>query len=240
MAEGIVVRPLETLDDARAASALFDRIWGERRVMGAPLLRAMASHGGQVLAAYRGDEMIGAQAGLVGIVEGRPVLHSHITGVAEEAQHQGVGFLLKVAQRQWCLDHGIDRVTWTFDPMVARNAYFNLVKLGAIAERFHRDYYGEMADSFNAGDPSDRLEVVWDLGSERVRRALAGERPHLENTDMPHPHVEVPDDYHQLRRTDPEAAAAARDVVSDRLERLFADGHVATGFDSGSYVLERR
>ena len=240
MAEGIVVRPLETLDDDRAASDLFDRIWGERRMIGAPLLRAMASHGGQVLGAYRGDEMVGAQAGLVGILEGKPVLHSHITGVVDQVQHQGVGFLLKVAQRQWCLDNGIERVTWTFDPMVARNAYFNLVKLGAVGERFHRDYYGEMPDSFNAGDRSDRLEVVWDLGSERVHRALAGDRPTVENADVPHAHVEIPEDYHALRRTDPDAASAARDAVGEALGRLFAEGHVATGFDSGSYVLERR
>ena len=240
MAEPVTVRPLRSLDDARAASELFDRIWGERRVMGAPLLRAMASHGGQVLGAFRGSVMVGAQAGLVGIVDGHPVLHSHITGVAPDEQHGGIGFLLKVAQREWCLERGIDVVTWTFDPMVARNAHFNLVKLGAIAERFHRDYYGEMQDSFNAGDRSDRLEVVWNLRSDRVRDALGGRVREPVGSDAGEIRVEIPKDYHGLRATDPAAAAAARDLVADALERAMHEGYVATGFVSSTYVLERR
>lgn len=233
MAEGLEIRPLASLEDARAASALFDRIWRERRIMGAPLLRAMASHGGQVLGAFEGGEMVGAQAGLVGIVDGAPVLHSHITGVAEEVQGRGVGFALKVAQREWCLEHGIDRVTWTFDPMIARNARFNLVKLGAVADRFHRDYYGEMSDAFNVGDRSDRLEVVWELRSDRVERALRGEA-----TGPTGPTVEIPPDYHAVRAEDPEAARRARDAVADALEAAFAEGSRATWFDRG-YVLER-
>ena len=236
MPEGIAVRPLASLDDARAASALFDRIWGERRVMGAPLLRAMASHGGQVLGAFDGEELVGAQAGLVGIVDGRSVLHSHITGVAEEAQGRGVGFLLKVAQREWCLEHGIERVTWTFDPMIARNAHFNLVKLGAVADRFHRDYYGEMADAFNAGERSDRLEVVWELRAERVGRALRGETgPPTGGTA-----IEIPADYHALRSEDPDAARTWRDRVADEFAKAFADGLRAVSFDPTSgYLLER-
>ena len=140
MGEPVEVRPLSSLEDARAASALFDRIWDERRVMGAPQLRAMAAHGGQVLGAFAGDEMVGALVGLVGLTEdGRPTLHSHITGVAPDRQHRGVGFLLKRAQRDWCLGRGIDVVTWTMDPLVARNARFNLHRLGAVGDRFHRE-----------------------------------------------------------------------------------------------------
>ena len=263
MAEPISVRPIETLDQARAAAALFDRVWGERRVIGAPLLWAMASHGGQVLGAFRRDEIVGAQVGLVGLGEGRPTLHSHITGVLEEVQHHGVGLLLKTAQREWCLERGIEKVTWTFDPMVARNAYFNLVKLGALAVRFHREYYGDMEDAFNRGDRTDRLEVVWELESERVRRALGGAgsrergepaeaapvwvrdadglplREHLEDSPTKIV-VTVPPTYHAMRGDDPDRARRWRDAVADALEDAFGRGYRAVSFvrDSG-YVLEQ-
>jgi predicted GNAT superfamily acetyltransferase len=238
MGEAVVVRPLSSLEDCRTASALIDRIWGERRIIGAPLLRAMAEHGGQVLGAFDGQRMVGTQIGVIGLTEAGPALHSHITGIAPETQHRGIGFLLKRAQRDWCLERGIDTVTWTFDPMVARNARFNLHKLGAVAERFHRDYYGEMEDTFNRGDRSDRLEIRWDLRGDRVVQAVAGRPPEPDLSDAVL--VRIPADYHALRAEDPAAAAAWRDAVADALESRFAQGYRATGFvPDGSYVMER-
>jgi predicted GNAT superfamily acetyltransferase len=240
MGDGIEVRPLRSLHDVRAASALFDRIWQERRVMGAPLLRAMAAHGGQVLGAFDGPDMVGALVGLVGLTEdARPILHSHITGVAPEAQHRGVGFLLKRAQREWCLSRGIDEVTWTMDPMVARNARFNLHKLGAVGVAFHRDYYGPMDDVFNRGERSDRLEIRWELSTDRVDRAMAGHpaEPDTEGAEL----VPVPSDYHALRDQDPDAARTRRDEVADALAGAFDRRWRATGFlREGAYVLEPR
>jgi predicted GNAT superfamily acetyltransferase len=238
MGESIEVRPLSSLADVRAASALLDRIWQERRVMGPPLLRAMAAHGGQVLGAFEGEDLVGTLVGLVGLTEdGRPVLHSHITGVAPEVQHHGVGFELKRAQRDWCLARGIDVVTWTMDPMVARNARFNLHKLGAVADALHRDYYGPMDDAFNRDDRSDRLEIRWELTTDRVDRAMAGE-PMEPDTALAEV-VSVPEDYHALRVADPQAARRWRDQVADALEAAFARGARATGFVRGrGYVVE--
>jgi predicted GNAT superfamily acetyltransferase len=240
MGEGVEVRPLSSLEDVRAAAELFDRIWQERRVMGAPLLRAMAAHGGQVLGAFDGAELAGALVGLVGLTEdGRPVLHSHITGVAPEAQLRGVGFELKRAQRDWCLARGIDVVTWTMDPMVARNARFNLHKLGAIGAAFHRDYYGPMDDAFNRGERSDRLEIRWELRSPRVASAMAG-TPVDPAAARAAAVVPVPEDYHALRGEDDAGARRWRDRVADELETAFGDGLLATGFlREGAYVLER-
>ena len=256
MDDPVEVRPLSTLGDVRAASALLDRIWQERRVMGAPLLRAMAAHGGQVLGAFDGEELIGALVGLVGLTEeGHPVLHSHITGVAPETQHRGVGFELKRAQRGWCLARGIEVVTWTMDPMVARNARFNLHKLGAEGVAFHRDYYGPMDDAFNRGDRSDRLEIRWELRSNRTERAMAGDPPEPDLTgakeavgvggrtsvhEAPRLVIRVPDVYHAFREADPKASAAWRDGVADGFEVAFAHGYRAIGFvRSVGYVLER-
>ena len=241
MGDAVEVRPLESLEDVRGAAALFDRIWQERRVMGAPQLRAMASHGGQVLGAFDGGELVGALVGLVGLTDdGRPLLHSHITGVTPEVQHRGVGLELKRAQREWCLVRGIDVVTWTMDPMVARNARFNLHKLGAVGAAFHRDYYGPMEDAFNRGERSDRLEIRWDLRSDRVAAAMAG-APEEPNAAGAAAVVRVPEDYHALRERDRAEAGRWRDRVANGLEAAFADGLVATGFlRDGAYVLERR
>ena len=267
MADSISVRPIETLEQARTAAELLDRVWGEQRVIGTPLLWAMASHGGQVMGAFHDEELVGAQVGVVGVVDGRLTLHSHITGVLSELRHQGIGLMLKTAQRDWCLERGIDRITWTFDPMVARNAYFNLVKLGAVAVRFHRKYYGEMQDAFNRGDRSDRLEVLWELESERARAALgevAVSGPgrnivvHAMVGDVdgrPAPATEplrpgeqlvsisVPAEYHELRRRDSDLARTWRDAVGDALEEADRLGYRPTRFvkEGGHrYVLERR
>ena len=262
MPDEISVRQVEKLEDALTAARLFDTVWGEHRVIGTPLLWAMASHGGQVLAAFREGEMVGAQVGVIGIREGKPTLHSHITGVLPGVQHSGVGFRLKVAQREWCLERGIERVTWTFDPMVARNAYFNLVKLGAVAVRFHRNYYGDMEDAFNRGDRTDRLEVLWELDSDRVRRALGlhepGEKSGSESSHVlvvdtdgrperrelngseERAAVMVPEQYHALRDQDPERAREWRDVVGDALENAFEHGYRGVSFvRNAGYVLER-
>lgn len=263
MADPISIRPIETLAQARAAAELFDRVWEEQRVIGTPLLWAMASHGGQVLGAFRGEEVVGAQVGVIGLVEGRPTLHSHITGVLGEVQHRGVGFLLKAAQRDWCLERGITRVTWTFDPMVARNAYFNLVKLGAVAVRFHREYYGDMQDAFNRGDRTDRLEVLWELESDRVRAALGPAEPDADGAGstsgsvllgeadgQPLPSrlepsadtawISVPANYHEMRERDPETARQWRDAVADALETAFAADFRAVGFERKTGYLLRR
>jgi predicted GNAT superfamily acetyltransferase len=232
------IRELVSMDEMERAARLIDAIWGEDRIMTPALLRALSTHGNPVIGAFRGDELIGAQVGFLGMERGRTILHSHITGVARGLEHRGLGLELKRAQRDWCLANGIDTVTWTFDPMVARNAYFNLVKLGAVADRFHRDFYGAMQDELNVGDRSDRLEVRWELRSERVERALAGHPKEPDAIDTERVHV--PEDYHALRQTDPEAASRWRDSVADALEEVLARGLRATWFlREGAYVLER-
>lgn len=260
MAQAVAIRELSSLEEARAASALLDRIWGGRSVMTPELLRAMGTHGGLVLGAFRSNVLVGAQMGFVGLVGGGPILHSHVTGVAPEEQGAGVGFSLKLAQRDWCMAREIDTVTWTFDPLVARNARFNLHKLGAVAHKFLRDFYGPMDDTFNVGDRTDRLEVRWELRSTRVEAALAGRPPseedaegnavvldqregqpiRIEAVDAIRELIRVPSDYQALRSTDPATARAWRDAVGDALEEAINEGFRAVDFlRQGVYVLER-
>jgi predicted GNAT superfamily acetyltransferase len=171
--------------------------------------------------------------------------------VSPGLEHRGVGFALKLAQRDWCLAHGINVVTWTFDPMIARNAYFNLVKLGAVGVEFHRDYYGEMADTINIGERSDRLEIRWDVSSQRVVRALEGTSPSPPDRhgrvvlqerdrrpirsdpawrDEDHVIVGIPSDYLAIREEDRDLAHAWRDAVAEVLGEAFERGYLATGF----------
>jgi len=121
---------------------------------------------------------------------------------------------------------------------VARNARFNLHKLGAVGAAFHRDYYGPMEDAFNRGERSDRLEIRWDLRSERVAAAMDGTPADPTVTDASTV-VQVPEDYLALREKDEAEAGRRRDQVADELEAAFQSGLEATGFlREGAYVLE--
>jgi predicted GNAT superfamily acetyltransferase len=259
-ANEVAIRDLSSVEDVKAMAALLERIWAEPRVLTPELLRALATHGNLVLGAFAGSELIGAQMAFLGREEGRPILHSHVTGIAPEHQHRGVGFLLKLAQRDWALAHDIDVVTWTFDPMISRNAYFNIRKLGALGSRFLRDFYGPMDDLFNAGERSDRLEARWQLRDPRVEAILRGNAPEpeaagavaiLEEEDgEPRLHLEreghrlvvrIPSDFLALREKDRDAARAWRDAVADALDEVFGRGFLATGFlRDGAYLLEPR
>jgi predicted GNAT superfamily acetyltransferase len=117
--------------------------------------------------------MVGASAGFF-TAPPDPALHSHITGVAPTGQHRGVGFALKLHQRAWALARGVPLVVWTFDPLVARNAWFNLAKLGARPTAYLEDFYGPMPDAINAGMASDRLLLAWELDDPAVVAACAG------------------------------------------------------------------
>ena len=102
-------------------------------------------------------------------------MHSHILGVLQDNEARGLGFGLKQHQRTWCLERGVMVMEWTTDPLVRRNAYFNLTKLGAEAPRYLVDFYGQMRDGINAGDESDRLLIRWRLDSRKAEAAASGE-----------------------------------------------------------------
>jgi predicted GNAT superfamily acetyltransferase len=258
MAEQAAVREISSVQEVRAAAALIDEIWGER-VITPELLRAIGTHGGLVLGAFQGNALVGAQMGFVGLMEGHAILHSHVTGVAPDAQNAGIGLQLKLAQRDWCLARGIDTVTWTFDPLIARNARFNLHKLGAVADGFVRDFYGPMDDAFNVGERTDRLEIRWELRSPRVEAALGGTldergaegaavvlddrggQPLLrEPGDESAQLIRIPRDYQALKASDPGAARQWRDAVADAMEQALDRGFRAMDFlRDSAYILER-
>ncbi len=130
------------LDDAaemRRVMTLFSQVWGSATPpVAVELLRAVQHAGGYVVAAYADEQVIGGSFGFLGRHEGQPSLHSHITGVLPGVRHTGVGRAMKLHQRAWAADHGLAWVTWTFDPLVRRNAHFNIDVLGVRVHRVPR------------------------------------------------------------------------------------------------------
>ena len=233
IAQSVDIREVTEVADLRGIEALLATVWRtqvDRPPLSAEILRALAHAGCYVAGAYEGDRLVGASAGFLGGSSGDVHLHSHITGVDPRTQGRHIGFALKMHQRQWCIDRGIDLVTWTFDPLVRRNAWFNLHRLGADIVEFHHDFYGAMSDGLNVGDSSDRCVVHWTLHRAGPRDALvpdAGARL-----------IELPADFDALRRDDPAAAKRWRQQVRAELTAAFDDGlRIAGMTDAGAYVL---
>jgi predicted GNAT superfamily acetyltransferase len=266
---GVRLHELHDVEQMREAAALFDAVWGRHRAAGAILapemLVAMAHAGCQVSGAVRDGRLVGATAAIVGLDEHHaPFLHSHVTGVVPEHAGAGVGWALKQHQRAWCLARGLTTVRWTFDPLIRRNAVFNLVKLGARIDGYEEDRYGRMDDARNAGLPTDRLVARWDLterrvalaadgrfaepdvarlrgaGAEPALQADEGGHPLLRRTEADHLLVAVPHDVERLRSDDPPAAEAWAGAIREALGGALAGGYRVTGFArDGWYVLAR-
>jgi predicted GNAT superfamily acetyltransferase len=260
-ATGVELRPLPDLAHCDLVNRVIERVWGAQELP-PELLRAL-QHAGCVLigAAPRGDrELVGFVLGFAGYAGG-PHLHSHMLATVPEWQSRGVGFALKLAQRAAALDIGLDDVRWTYDPLLARNAWFNLVKLGATATAFLPEFYGEMTDLLNAGDRSDRFEVRWPLRSARVLSAAAGAAapeprtgPAILETagdpDAPVPvrtsarpeagaTVAIPSDYPRLRRSDPGLGARWRDAAAAAFRECFDAGLRAVAMSkAGVYTFD--
>lgn len=228
------IRPLTAPDDLAAVNTLFQQVWGTAEpVVQVELLRAVAYAGGYVAGAYDGDHMlVGASFGFLGNHQGELALHSHITGILPGVQHSGIGRELKDHQRAWASERGIGWITWTFDPLVRRNAWFNIQVLEVQVAEYVADFYGAMRDSVNTGSPSDRLVVAWPTHPDRIP---VDSRPRAGTLVE----VPTPDDIVVLRRTDPAAADEWRARQRRELGEPLAAGARVVGFTrQGCYVLD--
>jgi predicted GNAT superfamily acetyltransferase len=260
-AAGVSVREVLDLDELGDVVDLFATIWGrnESPPVTLELLRAFTKAGNYVGGAFEGDTLVGACVGFFH-APAEDALHSHIAGVSAAASGRSVGFALKLHQRAWALLRGVSEIAWTFDPLVSRNAHFNLVKLGAVPVEYLPNFYGAMPDRINGADDSDRLLVRWPLRAPEVESASWGEPirvpvgpdavaalhagpdglPVRGRLDGDTSLVGVPADIEALRRTDPAAAQLWRVAVREVLTELVANGSLITGFDRvGGYVVRR-
>lgn len=175
---GVEVVSVDTAAGHHQVAEVFRSVWGSAPNQGpvrAGTMRAAQHVGAYVVGLHavsgpHGGDMVAASFAIHG-ADGH--LHSHITGVVAGWQGRGLGQIVKFHQRAWCLQRGVDRVTWTFDPLVRRNAHFNLVTLGAELTGSLPSFYGPLPDGINAGDDTDRAFIVWNLGAASVHAAVA-------------------------------------------------------------------
>ncbi len=212
---------------------VFQQVWGTvTPIVTVELLMAISHAGGYVAGAFESGRAVGASFGFLADHDGERALHSHVTGILPGVQHGGVGRAMKQHQHAWAAERGIAWIVWTFDPLVRRNAWFNIEVIGGQVTEYLTNFYGPMTDSINAQDESDRLVVAWPTSTDVVRAPARG--------DVVTTHVPTPDDIVVLRRTDPSAAAKWRLRLRDELAPLLDAGGVVTGFTrDGSYVVER-
>jgi predicted GNAT superfamily acetyltransferase len=178
----LAIRILETADEMAAVEELQRIVWpgSETDVVPAHVLLTAAHNGGLVLGALDGERLVGMLFGFPGIENvpdgPRPKHCSHMLGVHPDLRDSGLGFALKRAQWQMVRRQGLDHITWTYDPLLSRNAYLNVARLGAVCDTYLREVYGEMRDGLNAGLPSDRFQVDWWILTQRVFRRV-GRKP---------------------------------------------------------------
>jgi predicted GNAT superfamily acetyltransferase len=261
------IRALKTLAEFLAAEEVQRRVWQMpdwRDAVPANLLIAMSKGGGNVLGAFAADgKLVGLAFSFIGLdAHTKPLKlkhHSHMVAVLPEFQSQGIGIQLKFKQRENALAQGIDLMTWTYDPLQARNANLNLAHLGALARRYVVNAYGEMTDGLNAGLASDRFEVEWWLNAPRVKTCAAGQplvfnwddlaragaqqvfRVHVDARGLPHIEhaddlrgarlsVEIPASIGAVKTASLDLAREWRAQTREVFQRAFAAGYAAVGF----------
>src|SRR5215510_200239 len=174
-----VIKLLETPEEMSSVESLQRAVWegSETDVVPAHVFITAVHNGGFVIGAFDNHQLIGFVFGFPGLESTpdgpRPKHCSHMMGIHPDHRDSGVGFALKRAQWQMVRHQGLDHITWTYDPLLSRNARLNISKLGAVCNTYRRSEYGDMRDGLNAGLPSDRFIVDWWINTRRVDRRLS-------------------------------------------------------------------
>lgn len=250
-------RELAGFDDLLACEAIEQAVWGlsERELLPASQLVAAVHAGGLVIGAFEGAKLIGFVYGFPAHrPEWQPSVgqHSHMVAVLPGYRGQGVGQRLKWLQRAWCLRQGINWMTWTFDPLQAKNARLNLEHLGAVGFEYRVNEYGAMGGHLNAGLPSDRLVALWRLDAPALEQQrpppdcegawllsdeLGEPRLHEIDPSATTMRLSVPPDITRLIAEQPELALRWRLALREVMLPKLNQGFQATRFVAGSYLL---
>jgi len=211
--DGIVVRPCHGIEEFEACIRVERAVWrsSDVDIIPIPLFVVASETGGQVLGAFHGTDLVGFTLAIAGWCARKPFLHSHMTAVLEGHRDCGVGRRLKLFQRKEALARGISLVEWTFDPLVTKNAYFNFMRLGAIARRYLPNAYGVTSSPLHGALPTDRLVAEWHLQSPRVVGILAGKQLIVPKSKKA-ARITVPTEIDALRSSNP---GLARELQSD-------------------------
>lgn len=244
----IRIHPLTELAQFERCVELQLAVWGYSKsdVIPRRIFTVASRIGGQVLGAFAGDVLAGFLMSLPGYRERRPYLHSHMLAVLPEYRNAGLGRRLKFVQREEALARGIELIEWTFDPLEIKNAYFNIVRLGAIARRYQPDFYGPSTSPLQGGLPTDRLYAEWWLRSVRVATAVGNNAAELSESAPVIEQVCIPAAIYEWKRDAAQGklAVAAQLRVRQALQSAFADGLAITGYErdpdgGGRFLLTR-
>lgn len=252
-ARPIELRRLSTQDDYAAAVALQRETWGDQfdELVPSTILHVVQKVGGVAAGAFAPDgRMLGFVFGITGVRHGRLAHWSDMLAVRADARDAGIGRRLKHFQRELLREIGVEAMYWSYDPLVARNAFLNLERLGARVDEHVLDMYGASTGSpVHDAIGTDRFVVVWELAEEAradrgrspidwdaapVVNAPAGpgappaERP---LPDVPALRVAIPADIHAVIRADPATAAAWRATTRRAFTHYLARGWRVTGVE---------
>lgn len=192
--------------------------------------------GGWTLGAFAADRMVGFVHTMAAVRGNEIFGYSHMMAVAKDYQNKGVGARLKWAQRERALREGRKLIKWTWDPMQARNAHFNLNRLGATVDAYAENFYGidyraDASITSRIGLPSDRLFARWHLDSERVRELANGSAGQFEGKQVGS--VSIPSQWNALVKSDPKRALEEQTRVREEFKNAFAGGLICAGFERG-------
>jgi len=252
MSDDVTIRRAESVADYLACQQAQRLAWGitdDSYVVPLATMVGAQLHGGLVLGAFTPDgDALGLSFAFLGKVEGRPCLYSQLTGIVPGQQGKGLGLKLKLAQRDWARGEGLACLAWSYDPLQAGNARFNLEHLGATADRYVVDMYGRRTDALNVNAPTDRLIVEWSTDPDLTRRspiitpdglprlleAREG-RPDTREISSLDPSdstvlIEIPADVAASRRDHPASAEGWTFAVRRAFLDAFAAGFRAEGF----------
>lgn len=234
--EEIEIRECETIEELADCVALQREVFALPDIELSPVRHLVVTKhaGGFTLGAYKTGELIGFVLSVPAFLRGEKAFYSHMTAVKKDFQSYGIGAKLKWAQRTRSLAENVKFIKWTFQPVLARNAFFNLEKLGATLRHYEPNFYGTDYMSIgrpdeNIGLDSDRLFTEWDLESEKTVALSKGES--FSETDAIVKQVEVPNDWNALVKNDPEKAIEVQARMKREFESAFAEGLIARSFE---------
>ena len=230
-----IIRSLQSVYDQNFAREVFDKTWplDSGTEITPNLLQAMIYNGSYLSAAFIGEKCVGA-AFTFPATTGGLHLHSHMTAVLEDYRDQGIGYALKIDQWQWAKKNNYKEITWTFDPLVARNAKLNLIKLGVDISGYYPNFYGDMPDALNAGDESDRVMASWKVvGDQPVAKSV------IINPDESDTLIKIPEDIVAIRSKDKSENLKWRHKVREEFMRAFEKGGKVVGFSANNEYVVR-
>jgi predicted GNAT superfamily acetyltransferase len=239
----VEIQVAHTPADSALIAELFDQVWDVKSMVSPEIMTASLHNGGYGSVIYidSGDRRMAVGAAFALVGRALPGcnganLHSHATGVLPEFVGMGIGELIKRHQWHWAKENSFDTITWTFDPLVRRNAHFNVIKLGARVLGYHQNFYGELDDGINAGEQSDRVLVRWDVAG--VAEPLSNSFIDPQQNSIV---IETPADIEQLRKTDRVQSDAWRSRQRAAFESAQRAGLHVVGLTSDfAYVLDKR